>query len=78
MVGSIEELPHEAFVTLIPSGVLTDAEIAEKIRSYPRLVTPKQYLELSEAVLKLKGAPVTGPIRSALRSLHDLPPVPGD
>jgi len=77
MSDVIGRMSHAVFVTLVPAGILTEDEIAEKIRSY----SPQgaERLELVDAVVKFKGGgPVTGPIRTALRSLDGLPPVPGD
>jgi hypothetical protein len=79
MADSVDEMSHEVFVTYIPLGVLTDDEIAAKIGTYPRVTSPKIKLELTQAIQKLKGGgPVSGPLRSALRGLSGLPPVPGD
>lgn len=78
MADPIADLSHEEFIIFLPSGVLTHDEIAEKIRSYER-PSAKEKLEIVEAVQKLfRGGPVTGSIRTAIRALDGLPPVPED
>ena len=72
----IEGMAKNEFVMLIPTGVFTDNEIAGKIRTYSP--SGAEYNELLEAVSKLKGGTITGPIRTALRAINGLPPVPGD
>lgn len=80
MADAIDKMSHGVFVTYLTiPGMFTDAEIAVKIRSYYPNATPKERLELAQALQALKGpGGVTGPIRSAIRFVHNLPPVQGD
>jgi len=66
---------HAEFVTLISAGILTDDQIAEQIRTYSP--GPAERAEIINALFKIKGGgPITGPIRTALRSLHGDHPIP--
>jgi len=76
MSDVIGRMSHAEFVTLIAAGILTDEEIAAKIRSYSP--SGARRVELVQVVSKFKGGPITGPIRTAIRGLDGLPPVPGD
>ena len=66
----------DAFVAAMVAGTLTDAEIAKWIQ-VNRPAGPKR-TEVINAVSRFKGGTITGPIRTALRSLDGLPPVPED
>ena len=76
MSDVIGRMSHAEFLALIAAGILTDDEIAVKIRSYP----PRgiERAELLQAVATFKGGPISGPIRTAIRGLDGLPPVPED
>jgi hypothetical protein len=70
-------MSHEEFVTLLRARIFTDEEIVRKVSSYEQ--RPRhQRTELVEAISEIKGGPITGPIRTALRALDGLPPVAGD
>jgi hypothetical protein len=73
----IASIAPEAFVALLPVRVFTDEEIAHWIRTNP--ISRSQKSALVEAIVALKGqGPITGLIRTALREMEGLPPVPGD
>jgi hypothetical protein len=72
----INSIPPEEFAIGVSSWLFTDAEIAGWIRSHR--LTGKQKIQVLEAIGKFKGGTVTGVIRSALREMEGLPPVPGD
>ena len=78
MADPIESLSHEEFIALLGAGIFTDDEIVDKIRSYPETAPAGQLGELTEAIFKLKGGALTGPLRTALRSRAGLPPWPDD
>jgi hypothetical protein len=76
----ISEMSHRVFVTYLAiPGLLSDEEIAAKIRSDYVSADASEKLELAQAISRLKGLePVMGPIRSAIRFTYGLPPIPGD
>jgi hypothetical protein len=77
MSDAIASISPEEFITLLPAMILTDEEIAHWIRK--NRVSGRQKVELLQAVARLKGGgPVTGIIRTALREMEGLRPVPGD
>jgi hypothetical protein len=67
----VESMSFETFMTALSGGILSEQEIADWIRS--NRVSSSQKLELTRAI-----GPVTGVIRTALRELDGLAPVPGD
>ena len=68
--------PPEAFAIGVSTGLFSNAEIAEWIRN--NRLAGKQKLQVLEAIGKFKRGVVTGVIRTALREMEGLPPVPGD
>jgi hypothetical protein len=72
----IASIPLEALVTGISAMLFTDEEIAEWIRNHE--LTASDRTKLIQAVVGLKGPPLTGIIRTALREKDGLPPIPGD
>jgi hypothetical protein len=77
MSDAADHVDHpDVFVAAMTAGTLTDAEIAEWIR-VNRPAGPKR-TEVTNVISQFKGGPITGPIRTALRSLDGLPPVPED
>ena len=67
----------EAFVTLVRAGILSDQEVAEGMAAWRP--GRAQRTELIDALQQWKGEQaITGLIRTALRALDGLPPVPGD
>jgi len=80
MTDPIGEMSHQIFVTYLAiPGLFSDDEIAVKIRSYYATADATERLELARAITKLKGpGQVIGPIRSAIRFIYGLPPIPGD
>lgn len=77
MSDPITSMSPDVFTTLLSARIFTDEEIAAWIRSNP--LTGKQKVELLQAIVTLKGGgPVTGIVRTALREMEGLPPVPGD
>ncbi len=72
----ITSMPLEQFINLLKTSVFSDQEIAGWIRN--NQLSAVQELELTQAIIEFKGAPVTGIIRTALRELHRDPPIPGD
>ncbi len=78
MSDPIASMPLERFITALSSMIFTDEEIAHWIRNHQQLST-SQKRDLTRAIAELKGKPpITGIIRTALRELDGLPPVPGD
>jgi len=77
MNDRITSLSPETFATALSVGMFTDDEIAEWIRNNP-LRAGSEKLQVLQAIGKLKGGPITGIIRTALREAEGLPPVPGD
>jgi hypothetical protein len=75
-VTDITSIPLEEFASGLRVGMFTDEEIAEWIRGNP--LTSIQKVVLIDAIAGLKGGPITGIIRTALREREGLPPVPGD
>lgn len=75
MPDSTNDMPPEQFVPLIKAGILSEAEIADWIRSNPTQVVNTQLLE---AIVAFKGGHVDGIVRTALREASGLRPVPGD
>lgn len=76
MSDRITSIPSEEFANLLSLGMFTDAEIAEWVRS--KRLTAKEKILVTKAVGKLKGGAITGIIRTAMREMEGLPPVPGD
>lgn len=76
MSDPITSMSPDVFTTLLSARIFTDEEIAAWIRSNP--LTGKQKVELLQAIVTLKGGSVTGIVRTALREMEGLPPVPGD
>jgi hypothetical protein len=77
MSEPIDSMSHHEFLTLVRAGIFTDEEIVGKVAQYPGRPL-KERTELVQAISEIKGGPITGPIRTALRALDGLPPVPGD
>jgi hypothetical protein len=65
------------FITLLGVRIFTDDEIAHWLRTHPYL-SAKEKLEFMQTLQKIKTPPITGIIRTAIRELDGLPPVPGD
>lgn len=80
MADAIEAMSHEVFITYLAIPMMfTDDEIATKIRSYYANAPSQDRLELARVLAALKGpGGITGPIRSAVREINGLPPLPGD
>jgi hypothetical protein len=77
MSDPIASMSPEEFATLLPARIFTDGEIAHWIRSNP--LGGSQKVQVLQAIVALHGGgPVTGVIRTALREMDGLPPVPGD
>jgi hypothetical protein len=78
MDDRIASMSHEEFVIYMKSRVLTEGEIAEKIMSYDHPSSAEK-LDLTLGVREfLGGAAVMGQLRTALRHLSGLEPIPGD
>ena len=71
------EVSLDEFLTLVRAGIFTDEGIVGKVAQYQGRPL-KERSELVQAISEIKGGPITGPIRTALRALDGLPPVPGD
>lgn len=77
MSDPIASIPVEEFVILLSARIFSDQEIVHWIRN--NRVAGQQKVELLQAIVKLKGdGPVMGIIRTALREMEGIPPVPGD
>lgn len=74
----LQSIPPEAFIDMIPLKVFSDDEIAAWIGIHGRWLGPQERIDLYKAAAALKGGTITGVLRTALRAMNDLPPVPGD
>ena len=76
MPEPVSSLPFDEFLAGLTLGVFTDDEIVQWL-----LVNrPKktQQTQIVSAISQLKGGSLSGAIRTAIRALHDLPPVAGE
>jgi hypothetical protein len=73
----LSNISYEQFIGLVQTLVLTDGEVAAKIKRDPP-PTPELRSDLIDAVRLRAGGPVTGILRTALRSIGGLPPLPED
>lgn len=72
----IEDIPPEEFVALMSAYVFSDDEIADWLGAHP--LHGATEVDFLQTLVRVKGAPITGRIRTALRASKGLPPVPGD
>ena len=81
MHESIARMSLDEFLTLMTVLVFTEDEVAEKIASYTP-ASAAERIRIAQAVLEMRtlrgGLPVTGPVRTALRQIAGLGPLPGD
>jgi hypothetical protein len=73
----IASIPAEDFTSGVRIRMYSEQEIAHWVRNN-RLIG-KQKMEFLQALAEFNGAgPMTGIIRTALREMEGLPPIPGD
>lgn len=77
MSDRIQEMSAEEFLIYLGILIFTEDEIAYWIRGHQREAIQHQ-LELAQTLSRIYGGAITGIVRTAIRELHNLPPVPGD
>ena len=70
-------IPPEVFIIGTRARIFTEQEIAHWVRN--NRVGAKQKVELLQAIAAFRGVTsITGILRTALREMEGLPPIPGD
>jgi hypothetical protein len=76
MSDRIDSMTPREFITLLQARIFTDDEVVQWIRAHR--VSGQEKVDLLTTIAQLKGGTVGGPIRTALREVEGLPPIPGD
>ena len=76
MTEGASRLSFDEFLAGLPLGVFTDDEIVQWLLVNRPHGT--QETQIVSAISLLRGGSVSGAIRTAIRALHDLPPVAGE
>jgi hypothetical protein len=67
----VDDETHTAFLAEMSAKTLTEAEIAGRLGAYAGNATGRQLQELTRAAAHLYSQDGYGPVRSAVRALHE-------
>jgi hypothetical protein len=67
----VDDETHTAFLAEMSDRTLTEAEIAGRVGAYAGNATGRQLQELTKAAAYLHSQDGYGPVRSAVRALHE-------
>jgi hypothetical protein len=67
----MDDETHTALLTEMSAGTLTETEIAGRVGAYAGNATGRQLQELTKAAAHLYSQNGYGPVRSAVRALHE-------